>query len=180
MNVILVDENDRELGVMEKLEAHQKGLLHRAFSVFIFNQKKELLLQRRAMGKYHSEGLWTNTCCSHPAPGESLENAGKRRLLEEMGMDCELSHAFSFIYQVAVDNKLTEYELDHVLIGFSNRDPFPNCNEAMDFKWISLENLRKETEVNPDQYTAWFKIILEDYYSSLIDQLAIKKSNQTE
>ena len=166
--VILVDEKDFKIGLMDKLEAHEKGLLHRAFSVFVFNSQNELLLQRRAFGKYHSEGLWTNTCCSHPIDGETLIEAGQRRLMEEMGIDCELTESFSFTYRALLDNGLTEYELDHVLIGHSDETPHLNTNEVMSFKWLSLEKIKKEIELHPKLYTEWFKIILEDYYETLL------------
>ena len=166
--VILVDENDLKIGLMDKLEAHEKGLLHRAFSVFVFNSQNELLLQRRAFGKYHSEGLWTNTCCSHPIDGETLIEAGHRRLQEEMGFDCELIESFSFIYRAILGKGLTEYELDHVLIGHSDETPHLNTDEAMSFKWMSIENIKKEIELHPRLYTEWFKIILEDHYETLL------------
>lgn len=152
---------------MEKLEAHEKGLLHRAFSVFVFNTKNELLLQQRALGKYHSEGLWTNTCCSHPAPGESITDAAKRRLLEEMGIQCPLEHKFNFIYKAELDKGLTEFELDHVLVGKSDSDPKLNLSEAKDYKWMALEDIVKDISNNPDSYTEWFKIILHDHYQQL-------------
>ena len=164
-DVILVDENDSAIGSMEKLEAHSKGVLHRAFSVFVFNEKDELLLQRRAFGKYHSEGLWTNTCCSHPAPGETLEEAGKRRMQEEMGMDIDPTPLFSFIYRAELDNNLIEYELDHVLVAHSDETPHLNPEEAIAFKWMSLEDLRKDLSANPTDYTAWFSIILQDHFT---------------
>jgi isopentenyl-diphosphate delta-isomerase len=166
-DVILVDENDTELGSMEKLEAHQKGVLHRAFSVFVFNDKHELLLQRRAFGKYHSEGLWTNSCCSHPAPGETLVEAGKRRMKEEMGMDIEPSPLFSFVYRAELDNQLIEHELDHVLIAHSDETPHLNPAEAIAFKWMNLSEIREDMQVNPTSYTAWFKIILQDHFNEL-------------
>ena len=143
-NVILVDENDHEVGLMEKMEAHRKGLLHRAFSVLVFNDNGELLLQRRAFGKYHSEGLWTNTCCSHPYPGESILEAGKRRLFEEMGFSCELTHEFSFLYKADLENGLIEHELDHVLIGFSDETPHLNLEEVSAFKWMSVDNIKSD------------------------------------
>lgn len=168
VDVILVDELDNELSQMEKLEAHEKGLLHRAISVFIFNSKGELLLQRRAFRKYHSEGLWTNTCCSHPVPGESTLEAGVRRLDEEMGMTCELSQAFSFIYKAEFENGLTEYELDHVLVGYSDETPHLNPEEAISFQWMSLNKLKEEIINNPHQYTEWFKILILEHMNELI------------
>lgn len=165
--VILVDDQDREIGLMEKHEAHRKGMLHRAFSVFIFNSQGELLLQRRAFGKYHSEGLWTNTCCSHPNPGEDILTAGNRRLKEEMGMDCELHYGFSFIYKAELDNGFTEYELDHVMTGYSDATPHLDTTEAMSFKWMALEDLKRSIEEHPQHYTAWFRIILKEHAQSL-------------
>ncbi len=156
--VILVDEHDRAQGVMEKMEAHEKALLHRAFSVFIFNSQNELLLHQRAFSKYHSGGLWTNTCCSHPRPTESLEEATKRRLLEEMGMECSMEHLFSFIYKAELDQGLTEHEFDHVFIGYSDTLPYPNPEEVADTRYASLEQIRTEMEAYPEQFTEWFKI----------------------
>lgn len=158
--VVLVDEKDNELGLMEKMEAHQKGLLHRAFSVFVFNSNGELLLQKRAASKYHSGGLWTNTCCSHPRKGETALVAANRRLKEEMGMGCKLEKAFHFIYKSALDNELTEHELDHVFVGFTDDKPVLNSDEAEDFKYISLERLTQEIKTNPDNYTIWLKTCL--------------------
>ena len=155
--VIVVDENDNAKGVMEKMEAHQKGVLHRAFSVFVFNSAGELLLQQRADHKYHSGGLWTNTCCSHPAPGEEVADAAVRRLKEEMGFNCELAHAFSFIYKAHFQNGLTEYEFDHVYIGYSDSIPLLNKDEVQDWKYINLQNLSQDMEENPGIYTAWIK-----------------------
>lgn len=165
--VILVDNNDQEIGRMEKLEAHQKGLLHRAFSVLVFNDQQELLLQQRAYGKYHSEGLWTNTCCSHPAPGETILEAAHRRLKEEMGFDCFLEEAFHFIYRADLDNKLVENELDHVVIGFSNEVPVVNTDEALSFKWMNIETVQQEIKNKPELYTHWFKLIFTTYFEQL-------------
>lgn len=161
--VILVNEKDEPIGLMEKLEAHEKGLLHRAFSVFIFNKKGELMLQQRAAHKYHTPGLWTNTCCSHPREGETLEEAGRRRLVEEMGFDTEIEHLTSFIYKAKFDNGLTEHELDHILIGYYDEDPDPNPEEVSAWKWMKPEEVRQEIEANPEKFTAWFKIIFEKY-----------------
>lgn len=166
--VILVDENDQEIGTMEKQEAHEKGLLHRAFSVFIFNEKKELLLQQRALTKYHSAGLWTNTCCSHPRIGETIEQAAHRRLIEEMGFDCELSTKTSFIYKAAFENGLTEHEFDHVLVGSFNGEINFNPTEVKNFKWINLEELQIDLFQNNQNYTAWFKIIFDNFQKSLL------------
>jgi len=171
-NVILVDEHNREVGLMEKMEAHHKGLLHRAFSVFVFNENGELLLQRRAFGKYHSEGLWTNTCCSHPYPGESILEAGKRRLFEEMGFTCELSEVFAFIYKAELENGLIEHELDHVLVGFSEETPHLNLEEVSAFKWMSVDEIKADMKENPLQYTAWFRILIEEHKSKIQNLVA--------
>ncbi|MGB0166024.1 MAG: isopentenyl-diphosphate Delta-isomerase [Luteibaculum sp.] len=157
--VVLVDQQDRELGVMEKMEAHEKGLLHRAFSVFLFNSQGEMLIQKRALDKYHSAGLWTNACCSHPRPGEDLEEAAHRRLTEEMGIHgLSLKHKFSFYYQSAYDNGLSEHELDHVYFGLFNGEPLLNPHEACDWKFISISELLVDLEKNPSDYTTWFGI----------------------
>jgi len=166
--VILVDENDQEIGSMEKQEAHEKGLLHRAFSVFVFNENKELLLQQRALTKYHSAGLWTNTCCSHPRIGETIEQAAHRRLTEEMGFDCELITKTSFIYKAAFENGLTEHEFDHVLVGNFNGEISFNPTEVKNFKWINLEELQIDLLQNNQNYTAWFKIIFDNFKKSLL------------
>lgn len=158
--VILVDENDAEIGLMEKIEAHEKGLLHRAFSVLIFNSKGEVLLQKRADGKYHSAGLWTNTCCSHPQPNESLIAASKRRLKEEMGIETEPFFAFKFLYKVELDNGLIEHELDHVFFGIFDGEPELNHTEASDWKYMSIEDLREAMTNQPDAFTHWFKLII--------------------
>ena len=170
--VILVNEKDQSVGEMEKLEAHQKCLLHRAFSVFVFNYKNELLLQKRALGKYHSEGLWTNTCCSHPEPNESILDAGKRRLKEEMNYSCDLKEGFSFIYKVDFENGLSEHELDHVIIGYSNEDPILNPEEASDYKWLSIEEIEKQIEKNKDEFTFWFVLILTKYKNELLQAVS--------
>ena len=162
--VILVDNNDNQIGLMPKLEAHEKGVLHRAFSVFIFNNHGELMLQRRALTKYHSPGLWTNTCCSHQRDGESNISSGKRRLKEEMGFDTELFEKTSFIYKAKFDNGLIEHEFDHVLVGSYNHSPIINSIEVDSWKWMSMENVKKDINDHPDNYTAWFKIIFEKYY----------------
>lgn len=160
--VILVDEKDREIGTEEKLKAHKNGgKLHRAFSVFIFNSKGEMLLQKRAKTKYHSPGLWSNACCSHPRPGETLEEAVHRRLKEEMGFDCKLKEAFSFIYRAEVGNGLTEWEFDHVWIGRFDGKPRPDIEEAEEWKWINIEELKKDIKEHPENYTPWFKIAVE-------------------
>lgn len=154
--VILVDGNDREIGTEEKMKAHQEGKLHRAFSIFVFNSKGELLLQKRAKSKYHSGGLWTNTCCSHPRPGETLENSVHRRLKEEMGFDCELREIFSFKYKVKLEN-IFENEYDHVFIGKFDGKPHPNPEEVDEWKWIKLKELKNDMKKNPDKYSYWLK-----------------------
>ena len=161
--VVLVDENDVEMGVMEKQEAHEKALLHRAFSVMVFNEKKELLLQQRAFAKYHSGGLWTNTCCSHPRPGESAISAAHRRLKEEMGFDCELQAHQTFVYKAPFENGLTEHEFDHVFVGKFNQDPQFNLEEVASFQWLSLPDLQVQLLDNPEKFTVWFRIIMESY-----------------
>ena len=165
--VILVDENDNQVGLMPKLEAHQKGLLHRAFSIFIFNSKYELLLQKRASSKYHSGGLWTNTCCSHPREGEDILDAANRRLIEEMGIETSLRKVHEFIYKAELDNDLTEYEFDHVFYGVYNEEPIINKDEADDFKWIDMDSLNEDIKTNGDNYTIWFKIAFEYFYNYL-------------
>ena len=168
--VILVNEKDEPIGLMEKMEAHEKGLLHRAFSVFIFNSKQEVLLQQRAACKYHSPNLWTNTCCSHPRAGETNQQAGERRLQEEMGLQVPLQEVFSFIYKAPFDNGLTEHEYDHVLIGYSDAQPQINPEEVASWKWLSLEAIKEDILQVPEQYTAWFKIIFEKFYHHLLSK----------
>lgn len=165
--VVLVDENDNELGLMPKMEAHEKAVLHRAFSVFIFNKNGDLMLQQRAAHKYHSPLLWTNTCCSHQRDGESNLEAGKRRLFEEMGFTSQLKEVFSFVYKAPFDNGLTEHELDHVMIGYFDDEPNINKAEVEAYKWMSLENVKSDIEENPSIYTEWFKIIFEESYEKL-------------
>lgn len=165
--VILVDEQDNPIGLMSKLEAHQKAVLHRAFSVFIFNDKGELMLQQRAKHKYHSPGLWTNTCCSHQREGESNVQAGKRRLQEEMGFTTELSEVTSFIYKAPFDNGLTEHEFDHVLLGYYEDDPEINPDEVASWKWMPLEEVNNDIDNHPDIYTVWFVIIFTKFYNDL-------------
>ena len=166
-HVILVNEKDQELGLMPKLEAHQKAVLHRAFSVFIFNSENELMLQQRASNKYHSPNLWTNTCCSHQRSGESNIQAGTRRLYEEMGFTTSLKEITSFIYKAPFDNGLTEHELDHIMVGYYNEDPVINSDEVEDWKWMKIEDVKKDISLNPDLYTAWFKIIFKNFYNHL-------------
>nr|BFF40624.1 isopentenyl-diphosphate Delta-isomerase [Tenacibaculum mesophilum] len=165
--VILVDQQDNPIGLMEKIEAHEKALLHRAFSVFVFNDKNELMLQQRAAEKYHSPLLWTNTCCSHQRDGESNIEAGKRRLQEEMGFSCELEEVFSFIYKAPFDNGLTEHEYDHVMIGTFNDEPIVNPEEVASYKWMPLEEVKNDIDNHPEKYTAWFKIIFKESYDKI-------------
>ena len=159
--VILVNEFDEAIGEMEKMEAHEKGILHRAFSVFIFNDKNELLLQKRASSKYHSGGLWSNSCCSHPRSGEHVVDAGVRRLTEELGFSVPLMSSFSFIYEAKLENDLIEHELDHVLIGRYSDEPIMNLEEVEDWKYMSLSDLDSDMKQHPELYTIWFQIIFE-------------------
>ncbi len=169
--VILVDQNDVEIGTKEKMEAHRNALLHRAFSVFIFNSKGELLLQQRAIEKYHSGGLWTNTCCSHPFPGEKTDDAANRRLNEEMGLETNLEFKFKFLYKARLDNELTEHEIDHVFVGYSDEKPQLNVDEVGDYKYMTLENVQQSIAIDPELYTVWFKII----FSEFMDEISTKK-----
>ena len=152
---------------MEKIEAHEKALLHRAFSVFVVNDQNEIMLQQRAHGKYHSPGLWTNTCCSHQREGETNIQAGKRRLMEEMGFQTELRELFNFIYIAPFDNGLTEHELDHVMVGRFNDKPNLNPDEAADWKWMTAIDIKSDMEKQPELYTEWFKIIFDEYYNHI-------------
>jgi isopentenyl-diphosphate delta-isomerase len=162
--VILVNENDEPIGLMPKLEAHQKAVLHRAFSVFILNDKNEIMLQQRASEKYHSPLLWTNTCCSHQRDGETNIQAGTRRLFEEMGFETPLTELFHFIYKAPFDNGLTEHELDHVMIGKYNQAPKINREEVENWKWMSIDAIKTDMTQNPTIYTVWFKIIFDEFY----------------
>ena len=166
-NVILVNSENQKIGLMPKLEAHIRGILHRAFSVLIFNKKGELLIQQRALNKYHTPGLWSNTCCSHQIDGETNIEAGKRRLFEEMGFEVELFNFDSFIYNAYFENGLIEYEFDHILVGIFEGTPLINKNEVNDFKWITFDKLQKEIYSSPQNYTVWFRIIFEKYKLSL-------------
>jgi isopentenyl-diphosphate delta-isomerase len=159
--VVLVNTLDEAQGTMEKMAAHRKGVLHRAFSVFILNSKGQLLLQQRAHHKYHSGGLWTNTCCSHPRDGETVIEAGIRRLQEEMGMQCQLAKGFDFIYRSELDGGLVEHEFDHVLFGRSDVAPVPNPEEVADTKYVDFATVRADMAAHPDQYTTWFRICFE-------------------
>lgn len=165
--VILVDKNDQKIGLMPKMEAHEKALLHRAFSVFVFNEKNELMLQQRAASKYHSPLLWTNTCCSHQRDGETNVKAGMRRLQEEMGFTTNLEDVFSFIYKAPFSNGLTEHEFDHVLIGNYNEKPNLNKEEVAAYKWMTLAAVKEDIKTNPDIYTAWFQIIFKESYQEI-------------
>jgi isopentenyl-diphosphate delta-isomerase len=165
--VVLVDKNDNQIGLMPKMEAHEKAVLHRAFSVFIFNKKGALMLQQRAAHKYHSPLLWTNTCCSHQRDGESNIEAGTRRLMEEMGFTTDLEEVFSFVYKAPFDNGLTEHELDHVMVGHFEEKPTINKEEVASYKWMKLEDVKTDIENNPEIYTAWFKIIFKESYSKI-------------
>lgn len=167
--VILVNEKDEPIGLMPKMEAHEKALLHRAFSVFILNSNNEIMLQQRAAEKYHSPLLWTNTTCSHQREGETNIEAGTRRLREEMGFEAELKELFSFIYKAPFDNGLTEHELDHVMIGYYNGEPNINREEAESWKWMGIEDVRKDMQDHPELYTVWFRIIFDEFYHYLED-----------
>lgn len=161
--VILVDAHDNELGLMEKMEAHRRGDLHRAFSVFVLNSKGELMLQQRAAEKYHSGTLWTNTCCSHPRKGETAEEAAHRRLEEEMGFDCPVEKVLEFTYRAELDKGMIEHEYDHLFIGRFDGEPKLNPSEVMDWKWMSIDDLSIDIEKNASSYTAWFKIIWKQF-----------------
>lgn len=161
--VILVNENDQQIGTMPKLEAHEKAALHRAFSIFVLNDKNEVMLQQRAAHKYHSPLLWTNTCCSHQRVGETNIQAGTRRLQEEMGFVTDIKELFHFIYKAPFDNGLTEHELDHVMIGHSNQEPQINEDEVAAWKWMSTEDIKNDISNSPELYTEWFKIIFQKF-----------------
>ena len=165
--VIIVDKNDNQIGLMPKLDAHKKGILHRAFSVFVLNNNNEIMLQKRAYNKYHSGGLWTNTCCSHQREGENSIEAGKRRLLEEMGFETELKIITSFIYKVEFENGLTEHELDYLLIGKFFKSPVINKQEVADWKWMKIELIADDIKLNPNNYTSWFKIIFDKFQNKI-------------
>jgi len=165
--VILVDTQNNPIGLMPKMEAHEKGVLHRAFSVFILNDAGELMLQQRALHKYHSPGLWTNTCCSHQRDGETNIAAGKRRLQEEMGFETELREVTSFIYKAPFDNGLTEHELDHIMIGRYNDAPNINPDEVANWKWMPIDAVRDDINQHPENYTVWFIIIFEQFYEKI-------------
>ncbi|MEK6837593.1 MAG: isopentenyl-diphosphate Delta-isomerase [Nanoarchaeota archaeon] len=165
--VILVDGKDNPVGKEEKLEAHRQGKLHRAFSIFVFNSKGEVMMQKRHRNKYHSGGLWTNTCCSHPRPDESVLQAAHRRLKEEMGFDCELKEAFSFVYEVKLDKGLIEHEFDHVIIGKFDGAPKVNAEEAEDWNWMKIDELHRDVKANPQNYTRWLQIAIDRVVSHI-------------
>lgn len=167
--VILVNPKDEQIGLMPKLEAHEKALLHRAFSVFVLNENNEIMLQQRAKHKYHSPLLWTNTCCSHQRNNETNIQAGIRRLYEEMGFETKLKELFHFIYKAPFDNGLTEHELDYVMIGYYNDDPKINLEEVENWKWMPIEDIKDDMQIHPEKYTVWFKIIFEEFYHFLED-----------
>ena len=162
--LILVDEENNITGYGEKLKVHQDGQLHRAFSIFVVNQAGQLMLQKRALEKYHSGGLWANTCCSHPLKGEDPEKTIHHRLMEEMGFDCNLKALFQFIYRVELDNDLTEYELDQVYIGYYEKEPVPNPDEVCEWQWMDIEKLKDDLEVSPDSYVYWLKAAFDEFY----------------
>ena len=168
-HVILVNHLNEQIGTMPKMEAHEKAVLHRAFSVFVMNSNGETMLQQRAAHKYHSPLLWTNTCCSHQRVGESNIEAGKRRLQEEMGFITDLKELFSFIYKAPFDNGLTEHELDHVMVGYYDEKPIINKDEVAAWKWMMPESIKIDISKNPDNYTAWFKIIFEKFYNHITE-----------
>lgn len=165
--LILVNEHDEAIGVEEKIAAHLNGALHRAFSLFIFNSGGQLLVQKRTSTKYHSNGLWSNTCCGHPRPGESIEAASRRRLSEEMGFDCGVEKVFEFVYRVKLDNGFYEYEYDHVLVGKFDGTPVPNRDEVEDWAWVNLRKIRLDIAAHPDLYTYWFRISIDELCRSL-------------
>ena len=167
--VVLVDQNNNEIGTEDKLDAHKKGLLHRAFSIFIFNDNNQILLQKRSDVKYHSAGLWSNTCCSHPYNDKPLVEYANTRLIQEMGIQSNLKEFFSFIYRAKLSNGLIEFEYDHVFFGKYNSDPILNIDEASSFKWINFKQLQLEIEENPTKFTFWLKIIVKDYSKYFID-----------
>jgi len=174
LEIILVDKTDTVVGAAEKLHAHKKALLHRAVSVLVFNKNGEWLLQQRAYDKYHSGGLWSNTCCTHPYEGEETIVAAKRRLKEEMGLTCELNKAFHFIYKVVLDNGITEYEYDHVFIGVADNLPIPNKNEVVNYKYCSQDELEVAFNNNPENLTFWFKEI---FFRCVTERLNLKPKN---
>lgn len=174
--VILVNEHDQVLGAMPKMEAHLRGELHRAISVFVFDTDGNWLLQKRAAHKYHSAGLWTNTCCSHPYPNETTIDAAHRRLMEEMGMDCELNFAFKFMYRAELENDLIEHELDHVFIGFTDQIPLPDSEEVSEWQIMSFFDIDQDVELNPKKYTEWFKLLYKKVNLHLVLETTYRKN----
>jgi isopentenyl-diphosphate delta-isomerase len=158
--LILVDAEDQEVGVGEKLQTHLDGALHRAFSIFVFDARKRLLLQKRARTKYHSGGLWSNTACGHPRPGEATITAARRRLREEMGFECELHQAFGFLYRKELDNRLVEHEYDHVFVGEFNGEPSPDVTEVEAWRWLSMKQLRRNLCERPLEYSYWLSVAI--------------------
>jgi len=167
MDVIIVDKDDRVICNEEKIKAHKEGKLHRAFSIFIFNSKKELLLQKRSLKKYHSGGKWSNTCCSHPLDGKDIKEQAEERLKKEMGISTELKGIFSFVYKTKVDNNLTEHEYDHVFLGYYDKDPEPDEKEVENWKWMKIQELKQDIKQNPDAYTPWLKLCLDKVIEKL-------------
>lgn len=167
--LILVNEKDEEIGYGDKLPVHQNAQLHRAFSIFVLNSKNQLLLQKRAYHKYHSGGLWANTCCSHPIKGEEQERTIHRRLIEEMGFDCDLKHLFHFIYRAELDHGLTEYEYDHVYVGNFEGQPKPDPEEVCEWKWMDVDHVRDDILKNPMEYTYWIRQAFEQFYAIQMD-----------
>ncbi len=163
--LILVDKNDTQIGTGEKIAVHKEGTLHRCFSIFVFNTFGEMLMQKRASTKYHSGGLWTNTCCGHPIDGEATEKAAHRRLREEMGFDCPLKKVFCFIYRADLDNKMIEHEFDHVFIGTYDGPVSPDAREADGYRWQKVEDVRYEMSRYPERYTVWSVIALQELFS---------------
>ena len=173
-HVILVTPEDEPIAVMDKMEAHIEGHLHRAFSVFILNDKGQMLLQQRAQQKYHGAGLWTNTCCSHPQWGEELAASANERLGFEMGLSCELQKVFSFIYHTPVENNLIEHEFDHVFIGFTDQEPRINEQEVQAFQWLSIDQLKADVKLNPEKYTYWFRTAMPKIIESIPASSVVK------
>lgn len=170
--VILVDKEGQEIGTMEKMQAHIEGVLHRAFSVFLFNDNGEILLQQRAAHKYHSAQEWTNACCSHPQPGEDTKQSAADRLMEEMGIETELSLLFETTYHLPVAGDLIEHEFDYVYLGIFNGQPIPNPEEVMDWKWVALEEVERDIQANPQRFTPWFKFLLPELKKQVIFKLS--------
>ena len=175
-HVILVDEKDNVLGTLPKIEAHVKGLLHRAISVFLFDYEGNWIIQQRALNKYHSAGLWTNTCCSHPYYNETVIDAANRRLMEEMGVECELNFVFKLLYRAELDNELVEHELDHVFVGFTNQLPQPNVDEVMAWSKLSFFDIDQEIQLYPEKYTEWFKLLYKKVNLHLVLETTNRKN----